>query len=221
MKLASDLFQEVIEIEEGTPCFLIVEKQDVLYKLIKGIYSEIEGNDEGIVFSDEAGIVKASKRVELITTFVPFELNEKRLINKIIPLLESISLDEEHFNFTMELMSNIEKYIIDLSEPLSFDISLENINASSLLKMSGVRISDDSLSDIERVWNYVSIVNELLGEKLFVFVNMSSFFCKDEIKLFVDSLAGHKFYSLFLENKEYPHIEGTKRLIIDEDLCII
>ncbi|MBP3238489.1 MAG: type II-A CRISPR-associated protein Csn2 [Lachnospiraceae bacterium] len=221
MKMTCDLFQEVIIVDEGCPVFLTIEKQDVLYALVKIIYSEINGNEGEMVFSEDSGIIKASKKVELITSFIPFELNEKRLINRIIAFMESVSLDEEHFNETMVMMSNIEKFVMELSESLSFDISCENISVASLLKMSGIIISDDSICEIEKIWNYVSAVNELLGEKFFIFVNMSAFFNEADMQLFVDLLIKHNCYVLFIENKEYPIIQGTKKLIIDRDLCII
>ena len=67
----------------------------------------------------------------------------------------------------------------------------------------------------------MTLVRELLGEKVFVFVNMHSFFDINEMKMFVDTLIAHKFYVLLIDSNEYGKINKVRRVIVDKDLCII
>lgn len=221
MRIATSLFSDVIEIEEGYVTSLIIENPNVFMGLLKNIYSSANCNGEDIVLSSDNKVVKGSKYLELITSFVPFDINEKRLLNKIISLLESVAIDENNYSDTMNILAIIERFMNQISEEMSCKLDFSSITITSLIKMCGVRIDDDSFSDIERVFNYMTMVRELLGEKLFVFVNMHSYFDKEEIQQFVNTVNYHKFYVLMLDSDEFGKLEGTNRIIIDKDLCCI
>lgn len=221
MKIITNLFSGEIVIENEVVSSLIIEKPDVMYKLIDQLYKSINGEENDIVLSDENTILKISKNVELITTFIPFNINEKRLITKINSLLEQEAVNEIHYYETMNLLTSIEKYVNIIADVLPCNIDYSNINISSLIKMCGISIVDDGVSVIERVFNYMTLVRELLGEKVFVFVNMHSFFDINEMKMFVDTLIAHKFYVLLIDSNEYGKINKVRRVIVDKDLCII
>ena len=221
MKIITNLFSGEIVIENEVVSSLIIEKPDVMYKLIDQLYKSINGEENDIVLSDENTILKISKNVELVTTFIPFNINEKRLITKINSLLEQEAVNEIHYYETMNLLTSIEKYVNKIADVLPCNIDYSNINISSLIKMCGISIVDDGVSVIERVFNYMTLVRELLGEKVFVFVNMHSFFDINEMKMFVDTLIAHKFYVLLIDSNEYGKINKVRRVIVDKDLCII
>ncbi len=221
MKIITDLFTGEINIETDCITELIIENPNIMYRFINQLYNSINGEEEDLVLSNDNNILKTSKNIELVTTFIPFDINEKRLITKINALLEKEAVNELHYYETMNLLASIEKYINYLSEVLPCNIDYSSINISSLIKMCGVSIADDSLSVIERIYNYMNLVRDLLGEKIFVFVNMHSFFINNDIQSFVDTVTSHKFYTLLIDSNEYDNIKKVRRIIIDKDLCII
>ena len=221
MKIITDLFTGEINIETDCITELIIENPNIMYRFINQLYNSINGEEEDLVLSNDNNILKTSKNIELVTTFIPFDINEKRLITKINALLEKEAVNELHYYETMNLLASIEKYINYLSEVLPCNIDYSSINISSLIKMCGVSIADDSLSVIERIYNYMNLVRDLLGEKIFVFVNMHSFFSNNDIQSFVDTVTSHKFYTLLIDSNEYDNIKKVRRIIIDKDLCII
>lgn len=221
MKMITDLFSGEILIETDMVSSVIIENPSVLMRLLQNIYSSVNGQEEGIVLSKNHAILKPSKVIELVSTYVPFNVNEKRVQNKLISILEKEALNEENYYRTMELLAQIERFVNSLSEGISCRIECTSCNPLSLIKMCGIAVSDDSISDIERVFEYMMIVREVLGEKLFVFVNMHSFFSLDEIQNFVNTVIAHNFYVLLLDSHEYGIINHTRRLIVDQDLCVI
>lgn len=221
MKLVSELFQETLEFNEGEVLSLVIENQKLMLDFLKKLYSQINGEDGDIVLSKDNEIMKIQKMVELITTFVPFEINEKRLLTKINGLLEKEAVNEIYYNKTMLLLSEIERYVNDLSDFFPYSFEYQGINAASLIKMCGINICDDSINDVERVINYMSIVQDLLGEKLFVFVNMSLFFEHKDLQSFIDTVNAYKYNVLLIDGVETVKLSGIRRLIIDKDLCII
>ena len=148
-------------------------------------------------------------------------MNEKRLISKIQNFLEKEALNPDNFNKTMEVLANIEQYVYRLADTFPYELDFTGINISSLIKMCGLSIVDDSISNIEKIYNYMSIVRELLGDRLFVFANIRSYYSDDDMYKFVETVVDHKFKVLLVENYERNILSGTRRLIIDNDLCII
>lgn len=221
MKLVTDLFTGDIEIETDMVSSVIIENPHVFMQLLKNIYNSVNSESDNIILSDNNSIIKASKYIEFITSYIPFDINEKRLINKINSLLEKEALNEIYFNDTMSILTSIEEFVGKLADILPCMIDYSNINISSLIKMSGITIYDDSNSDIERIFNYMILVRDLIGEKLFIFVNMNSFFLPEDIQLFINTVIAHKFYVLLFDGNEYDKLDKTRRIIIDKDLCVI
>lgn len=221
MKMITNLFSGEIIIDTDMVSSVIIENPSVFLGLIQNIYHSINGEEEGIILSEDHTILKPSKVIEFVSTYVPFDVNEKRILNKLISILEKEALNEKNYYRTMELLAQIEQFVNNLSEGISCRIECTGCNPLSLIKMCGITVSDDSISDIERVFEYMMIVREVLGEKLFVFVNMHSFFMLDEIQDFVNTVIAHNFYVLLLDSHEYGIMKHTRRLIVDQDLCVI
>lgn len=221
MKIVTSLLPEEIIIESEKVVSLVIENQRLMLNVLEEIYNAVNCGESNIVFSVETNIIKASQLVELITTFVPFEMNEKRFISKISALLEHEALNEHCYADTIELLTSIEYQIDRWADCLPCSIEHKNINVASLIKMCGIAIDDDSASDLERVFNYMMIVRELLGERLFIFVNMRSFFDDTEMKSFIDTVIMHGFYVLLIEGQDRGMLDNMKRVIIDSDLCMI
>ena len=91
----------------------------------------------------------------------------------------------------------------------------------SIIKAAGVEICDDYESLGEKLIDYFQLVNELLGRKLFVTLNLRSFFTAKEAQLFMKTVASHQFDVIMIESFEHQRLEEEKRLIIDADLCLI
>ncbi len=222
MRISTELFQQLLDIEENKVLSLVIEKQDVMLAFIKEVYNAINDSDTTIVFSEDDKIIKASKKVELITSFVPFELNEKRLLTKINAMLEEEAMSEVNYEKTMQAVANIERYLTELVESVPYNLECGEMGVGNLIKAANICIRDDSETEIEKVFNYMNAVTDLLGDRLFVFVNMGSFFDESEMITFIKSVTAHKYKTMFIDNREYDFKnENVERLIIDKDLCII
>ena len=135
--------------------------------------------------------------------------------------MEENALNEDHYRETMELFSQIESYLTSLSNGFPYCIDFTGINMVSLIKACGLSVMDDSESDIERVFQYITMVRDLFGEKLFVFVNIRSFFSDEEMETFIETVVAHNFYVLLIDGKEYNRMKNEERIVIDSDLCVI
>lgn len=221
MKLIVDVILGEIIVDVDMVTSLIIEKPSIFMKLLKAIYYSVNSDYDGIILSNNNEILKPAKTIELITSYIPIDINEKRLLSKINLLLEKEAANENNYMETMNILSLLERYIVKLTEEFPYMLDYSSISISALIKMCGLTINDDSSSDIEKVFNYINLVTELLGERLFVLANMHAFFDDDDIQLFVDTVVAHKLNVLLIDCAEYGKINNARRVIIDKDLCVI
>ena len=64
-------------------------------------------------------------------------------------------------------------------------------------------------------------MQEFIGKKLFVTVNLRSYISDKEAELFMQTALLHKFNVFMIENYEHKRLSYEKRFIIDADLCLI
>lgn len=151
--------------------------------------------------------------------FAPFQINRKSLLTKLYNVLEKKSQDAEIHTKTGELLSELERYILFLSEELPFEINCQKLAVGPIIRALSPEIEESGKSPIEKVFAYMELVRELDRDKLFVMVNMRSYFSDEEMEKFTESVCLHDFKVLLLESYESPKLKNTKRYVVDNDLC--
>ena len=62
---------------------------------------------------------------------------------------------------------------------------------------------------------------EYLGKRLFITVNLRSYLGAQETSALFRSTILQKLSMFCIENREYPRLSQEKRIVIDEDACVI
>lgn len=222
MRLAYPALSEVIPIgENSVPC-LIIENRRLFRTLLCDAASAIDGNKTEMVLSEGDRILDMSKNAEILSDFICFDLNRKTLLNRIIGEMEKIAVSPEHYMKTRELLTNIENIIGEWAFPFPCDIVAGKISVSTLLKSSGIELRDEyegHRGEVEKILDYIELVREFDRNKLFMTVNMRSFFDDEIIAEFMKTAISHEYRVLMLESQAYPKLALEKRVIIDADLC--
>lgn len=221
MKFVFPQLSAPIEFSENVLNGLIIENQGLFLSLIEDIHRQMNGYEGDSVLSLQNSPIELSKNAELITSFVPFELNRKSLIGKIISSLEKTAIDESHYAQTAQLLSAIEKYIDDLTFEYPCNLECGKITVPSLLKMVGLQIHEEEGNSLDKIIDYMELVREFEKDKLFVFVNMRTYFSDEQMELFAQTVMSHKYKVLLIDGCEHRKLKDEKRIIIDEDLCEI
>ena len=221
MKFVCPYINNVFDTECGSINSLVIENQDLFVRLLKDIYSQMNGDDGVSVVSSNDKILDLSKNVEVIDSFVDFEINKKNLISKIVTKIESIANSETFISDSYKLLSNIESYLNDISFELTGDIFFSNIGILSIIKACSPVIRDEYDSIAEKVIDYFELVSEYDRKKLFITVNMRSFVSDSEVQLFVDTVLSHEYNVIMVENREYNKLLKENRFIVDSELCEI
>lgn len=215
----ADLFCELSEYSILT---LIIENQYVFHSMISDIYSQINGKNGKFVLSENYKPLDMRKNAELITQMIPFEVNQKELINKLYSELKSNAVNENNYQITQELMSYISNYIYLITENTENEL-ISDIpeDISGILKSFNVRFNDDNESLSEKILEYITAVNSLKGEKVFFFVNLRSYLTDKQAELLFKSILLKKMTVICIENVEHTRISSEKIIIIDKDMCVI
>lgn len=221
MKFVCPDINHVFDTEIGKVNSLIIENQKLFFEVITDISSQIEGFDGKSVLSEENKILTFSKNADLLTQFIPFDLNRKTLVNKAVSALEQVAVSGEYFQKTAEILSQLEAYLFEISANFSCDISFSKISAASIIKASGFEFKNDYDTLCEKIINYFELVTEFDRKKLFFTVNLRSYVNDKEIELFIETVLQHGYNLLMIESGEHPLLTSEQRYIIDSALCEI
>lgn len=221
MKLAYSTLQNLIEIKNDVVNSIVVENPEYYYQMVRDLANQIEGKEGGWIVSEKDKPLATSKSVDILFDFTSIDVNKKTLITKVVSELEKTANKEENIDTALQLLADIERFIIQLNGDYDLSINCDKLTIAQLLKSIGISISLDSDDLTEILYSYMQLVRQFIGDKLFVFVNLQSFVSRRHFIEFAQTILGHGYQVLFMENKEYDRLAGENRLIVDKDLCEI
>lgn len=200
---------------------LVIENRTVWCSILNDMAEQLRGNEGKIVLSCNDKIIPLSKNMEMISQFIPFDINPKGLLTKIMNEMQKIAVNEQHFIQTTTVLSCWEKYLLELTADMVGNIGFSKINLESLIKSAGIELESayDNLG--EKILDYFELVNVYDSKKLFVLVNLRSYLSEPEMKEFLKNVAVHQYEILLVDSVDYPVLELEKRYIVDADQCIL
>lgn len=125
MKIAHPELKMIIEDSEGIVNVIVIENEKFFCRTVQDIYAQINGNDGEYIISNDNEPVQWGRNSELITQYVPFEVNKKALITKLYNKLKKEAL-ENYYVETCEVTGQIFKYAAQISNSINADIVFDN-----------------------------------------------------------------------------------------------
>lgn len=221
MNVTIPYIEQVIDTESGQLNTIVIEEPNCFREIIEDIYQQIQGAAGRITVSEKGKILSVPKKVELLTQFIPFEINTKNILNKVTAALERAALTEEYYEQSMQILSRIEYLLNDLCCFSSCDVVFTKLNIGAIIKAVSPELCCDEDSLTERVLHYLEVSRELDGDKLYIIVNMRSFVPDNDMELYAQTVLSHGYHVLHLESSAKAIIPSEKRVLIDADLCEI
>lgn len=222
MKFAHPELTEFINWETNAVNTLIIENQLLFRRILKDINDSIEGLKTSVILSIDDKPIEWSKHAEIITDFLKFNLNRKNLIGKICTALENKAVEPENYASTKEILLKIENAIETWSFDFSCNIITSKLSVSNLIKSVGIELCDDyegEKGEAEKFIDYMELVREFDRDKLFITVNMRSYFSDETVDQFINTALSHEYKVLMVEGFSHPKLKNEFRLTIDKDLC--
>lgn len=219
MKLVYSGMSHILSFDGSYVSELIVENKKLFFEMVNSMVAQSNGMAGGCVLSVADKPVDFSKYADLTIQFAPFQVNRKSLLTKLYSVIEQKALLAENYMQTVELLSKMEKYIFYLTEDFPFEIGCQKLAMGSIIRALAPEIEESNKSVLEKIFSYMELVRELDRDRLFIMINMRSYFTDMDMEEFIRSVCLHNFKMLLLSNVSESKLENTKRYIIDSDLC--
>ena len=219
MKLTYKNMEHILCFGEGYVNELVVENKKMFFDLVSNMMRQAEGEYGDCVLAIRDKPVELSRYADITVQFAPFQLNRKSLLTKLCATLEQKALLAENYVKTGELLGEIERYILSLAEDLPFEIDCQKLTMGPIIKAVTPEIGESDKSTLEKIFAYMELVRELDRDRLFIMINMRTYFSDEQMERFMESVCLHNFNVLLLENSSHSRLKNTKRYTVDADLC--
>ena len=199
---------------------LVIEAPKMLRELL-GELSNFDGEGK-VRVSDGGKAVNFGKAVEVIANPVKLDFNSRTAMTALLKMLVKASVSEDFYMPTNSIKANIVKYLDDLvnAENFEFEVSTEDFLIDALAKAANIHIVGDQDDFVELLTDYMSMMTELVGVKLFIFVNLRGILLEEEFQRLVHNVKNHQLSLLLIEECDRGKAEGIfRRILIDKDLC--
>lgn len=221
MKLIYKDIGHIIDFEDDNVNELIIENKKMFFNVVNSMSMQANGLSGDCILSVADKPVEFSGYSDFNVQFAPFQINRKSLLTKLCAELEKKSLIPENYMKTEELIGELERYVLYLSEDFPFEINCRKLAMGSVIRAISPEIEECDKSPLEKIFAYMELVRELERDKLFIMVNMRSYFSDEEMEKFTESVFLHVFKVLLVENSEMPRLKYSRRYVVDDDLCEI
>ena len=221
MKLSYPSINKIFDTKIDAVNTLVIENQNMLLTFLNDLYSQLCGFEGKTVISENNSPLSIEKNLELLSQFVPFEINKKNLINKLNSSLVKTALDNCHYSQTLEFITTINSYLNNLSFDLNCDVDFDDIDIHSVIKAINPHFKDSYSNLAEKIIDYFELVTEFDKQKLFITFNIRSFISDEETYLFIETIKSHDYNVIMIENCEHNLLDNESRFIIDNSLCEI
>ena len=223
MKLVHPLLDKQILFDENIINVFVIENRKFLAEFIQEINNQINGFEGRFVLSDLGKELKVDKNIELIIDYFNIDLNNKKILTTLYKLMQEIALEEKFYIETIEIKNAILKYIYDIEEKIEFGIvNDEEFDITSIFKAVSVKLEIDELNFLEKLAEYIKLLNKIGKIKIFILINLKSFVSDEELSEIYKYIRYNKLNVLLIENIEsYNSFEVERVHIIDNDLCEI
>ena len=219
MKIVHPKINSKIEISDHEISVLVIEEPEFFYELLIDIKKQTNNFEGNTVLSVHNEPVSFDKYVELITDPLAIEMNSRTIIKKVLVAMEKCGQDAVYYERTQKLLAEIETYINDLSLNFDSEIECHDISFQQILKAAELTVADEYSRLVDKIYAYMELIREFEGDKLFIFVNLSSYIGNEQLQEFVNTVIGHSFRVLLIDSHDFERLEKENRLIVDCDLC--
>ena len=222
MKLAHPFIENHIIFAENKINVLVVENQSLFVNMIEDIKNQLEQEEGEFVLSNQLDIIPLRNNAELISNYFDLDFDSKKIQNKISAFLKETAYAEENYVKTNEVISMLQSYFYELLDSSDYPLKMSNeTDAAALIKMAGIKADISNGSLLEKLTDYILLMQDMQGIKLFVFVNLKTFLSERELQNFYSFLFYKKAQVLLLENTAREKLPEEVLHIIDQDMCEI
>lgn len=224
MKIIHPIFQEPIVLEDDKVCVIQIENKRCYRELLCEIFYQSNHTLEGrFLVTEEAKSFDLGKDVHIITDILSIDSNQRKIISKLYQRLEATAEENDFYLETQEVLSKIQKFISLLTDNETVALNFkEEVSLQDLFKIADVKIECENIRLLEKLLDYLGIVQEFLKPKCIIVMGLKQFFEKEELEEIYKFAVYQEIQLVLIENvRDVENYEREEKVIIDGDLCEI
>lgn len=222
MKLVHPAMTQQLQLAPCTVCQLVLEPPELLAHSVQELYRQTEGAEGQFILSDEDKELDIAKTVTMILNPFAVDLQDRKIVTKLYHELESLAYGEELYLATRELQLQLQQYFLQLEHSSPYLLTNHaELDFTALLKAMGVQLENTADDFVEQLALYLDLQASLLGKKLAVFVQVSSYLTPVQMQQLQEMAAYREIALLWIENQQKDFAMEQHCYIIDKDYCEI
>lgn len=200
----------------------IIESPTHFSEYVIEMHSQIEGSEGRFVLSESDKIIVLSKSAVIILNPFAVDINTRKVLNKLYSELSNYAKSEQMYVKTSEFLRLMQEYLLELEQCTEHNLEYDpEIDITSLLKSVNVHYETTSMDFRESLLQYVKILADIGGIRLFIFVNLRSYLTDNQMTEIIREMNYQNIRGVFIENQTRENLEGVQTYVIDTDNCEI
>ena len=222
MRMAHPRIEQAVEWTEKVRVWeLVVESPEFLRGILRDFSEHHAERDVNFLVGGKS--LKFETEVEFIMNPFKLDFNSRQATTALMKILLKTSSDEGMYLETSQMKTKILQYVehIIATSHLDFEVTTSDFLIDALAKAVNVHIVGDEDDFTQLLIDYMLMMRDLVGVKVFVFAHLRSVLSQAELEAFIGDVSGRQLNMLLIESTDKDPIFGSGRIVIDRDLCEI
>ena len=222
MKLAYLPLNFVMPLQMKKINSIVVESPHIYDSMIMDLYRQMNREEERWDLLQNEDLLVLDKYCDLLMSPADLHFHKKEIQKELIPEIVREIESSEKFEDLLEQHGDFVQMLSQLCEQYKYPLECDfDFCLKEYLKQYKVTLADVEGSALEKLLEYIPVVQELMGKTVFFLHGYSDYLTEDDFRHLQKWVKYQEYYIVFLGSRQLSLKEDTNEYIIDLDLCEI
>lgn len=222
MKLAYLPLNFVVPLQMNKINSIVVENPHIYDSMIMDLYRQMNREEERWDLLQNEDLLVLDKYCDLLMSPADLHFHKKEIQKELIPEIVREIESSEKFEDLLEQHGDFVQMMSQLCEQYKYPLECDfDFCLKEYLKQYKVTLADVEGSALEKLLEYIPVVQELMGKTVFFLHGYSDYLTEDDFRHLQKWVKYQEYYIVFLGSRQLSLKEDTNEYIIDLDLCEI
>ena len=222
MKLAYLPLNFVMSLQMKKINSIVVESPHIYDSMIMDLYRQMNREEERWDLLQDEDLLVLDKYCDLLMSPADLHFHKKEIQKELIPEIVREIESSEKFEDLLEQHGDFVQMMSQLCEQYKYPLECDfDFCLKEYLKQYKVTLADVEGSALEKLLEYIPVVQELMGKTGFFLHGYSDYLTEDDFRHLQKWVKYQEYYIVFLGSRQLSLKEDTNEYIIDLDLCEI
>jgi CRISPR type II-A-associated protein Csn2 len=201
---------------------ITIEDSRLYERMVTSIYWQINKQDEQWMLVQDGEELSMDKICDVLISPMDLRFEKKDIQKKLSVDLENEIQSDKNFEVFAELHGNMAQVIGDICERYRYQLEYDfDFCLKEYIKQYGIILADPEGTFLEKLLEYIPVVQDLTGKNIFVLTGCGDYLTDDDFRHLNKWLGYQECYIVITGNRQRLLKESLNEYIIDIDLCEI